>query len=330
LFLLGGFQIHSNVSSKNILSNGAFPANMFLDRIIKSEHKNDEDILIIDESRLIGGIQHEPLISEFYNTVLTISQTKKTVIFYMLDDSNQVNFNNELICYMAHLNIFANLNVNAKPLPFGFSLDLINKSELMLGKYQRSDKLIINNFNITLNQSIRALMEITLVPKLEEYFSISNSNLTHEEYLEQLLTSMGILAYGGHFYQNILTSQFFSNLFKDNQSIQMQNNFVQLFKKSAIFRWDSWRFWEALVFGCPTFQLKFELYGMSLPVLPEPWSHYLPIDLSNIGQTVEIIREKIFNNQKFLNNVSQNSRAWAIEHYHPKKVAQRFLRDINH
>lgn len=85
--------------------------------------------------------------------------------------------------------------------------------------------------------------------------------------------------------------------------------------------WDSWRFWESLAAGCVTFHVDFDKYGVSFPVKPENWRHYIGIDLDNPQATID----RIVSEPEILERISVEGRQWAIEHYSPVPTALRFL-----
>jgi hypothetical protein len=88
--------------------------------------------------------------------------------------------------------------------------------------------------------------------------------------------------------------------------------------------WDSWRFWESLAAGCVTFHVDFEKYGVSLPVMPQNWQHYIGIDLHDIQATVDRITDE----PEILERISVEGRQWAIANYGPVPTALRFLEII--
>jgi hypothetical protein len=160
-------------------------------------HDNSEDILIVDERREISYKIFDPVVVDFYNNLSIISQIKRVVILCMSDDVNLTAFPANIEVYTAHFNSQANLNPHAKPLPIGVSLDIIQKSEYHLKNNKKRSKSIINNFNITMNQSIRAALELSLVSLLESEFQILAESLDNDAYAEKLTSSCAILAYGG-------------------------------------------------------------------------------------------------------------------------------------
>ena len=96
-------------------------------------------------------------------------------------------------------------------------------------------------------------------------------------------------------------------------------------KTSTIIQWDSWRLWESLAAGCVSFHVDFEKYRFVAPVMPENWTHYVGIDLDNMGATIE----RLLDDQANLKLISDKGRAWALEHYAPAPTAVRFLELIN-
>ncbi|MFN6156701.1 MAG: glycosyltransferase family 1 protein, partial [Dolichospermum sp.] len=92
-----------------------------------------------------------------------------------------------------------------------------------------------------------------------------------------------------------------------------------------ILQWDSWRFWESLAAGCVTFHVDFEKYGITLPVMPENWRHYIGVDLDHVQTTVDRIAE----NPEILEYITQEGRSWAIKNYSPVPTALRFLEIVS-
>lgn len=95
-------------------------------------------------------------------------------------------------------------------------------------------------------------------------------------------------------------------------------------KSNKILQWDSWRLWESWGAGCVTFHLDFEKYGVSLPVMPQNWKHYIGIDLDNVQYTINRIKDK----PEILSEISEEGRKWAIENYGPLPTALRFLKTV--
>jgi len=89
-------------------------------------------------------------------------------------------------------------------------------------------------------------------------------------------------------------------------------------------QWDSFRAWEAWVAGCATFNVDLDIYGPVLPVMPENWKHYIGVDLAKPQRAIERLRD----DRGLLERVARQGRAWALENYSPKAMAERFLSHV--
>ena len=90
-----------------------------------------------------------------------------------------------------------------------------------------------------------------------------------------------------------------------------------------ILQWDSWRLWEAFAAGCVTMHVDLEQYGASLPVMPKPGEHYVGIDLSRPGASLDVLADP-----EWMNKVGNAGRQWAIENYGPVATARRLLDEL--
>ena len=95
-------------------------------------------------------------------------------------------------------------------------------------------------------------------------------------------------------------------------------------RPERIVQWDSWRFWESLAAGCVAFNLDLPHYGVSLPVMPENWRHYIGVDLANPAP----VAARIADDPGCLERIAANGRVWALAHYSPAPMAARFLREL--
>jgi hypothetical protein len=86
-------------------------------------------------------------------------------------------------------------------------------------------------------------------------------------------------------------------------------------------QWDSFRFWEALTAGCATFNLDLGHYGVELPVQPANWKHYIGVDLDRVDEAIE----RLEGDPDCLAMIALAGQHWALEHYSPRKMAERFL-----
>jgi len=86
-------------------------------------------------------------------------------------------------------------------------------------------------------------------------------------------------------------------------------------------QWDSFRAWEAWAAGCATFNIDLDIYGPTLPVVPENWKHYIGVDLAQPQTALE----RIHGDPSLLKRVATEGQKWALEHYSPRKMAERLL-----
>lgn len=89
-------------------------------------------------------------------------------------------------------------------------------------------------------------------------------------------------------------------------------------------QWESWRFWESLAAGCVTLLLDFEKYGVQLPVQPENWKHYVGLDLDHLSRDLD----RLLADSGVLASIAAAGRAWALQHYTPRPVAESFLKVV--
>lgn len=94
----------------------------------------------------------------------------------------------------------------------------------------------------------------------------------------------------------------------------------------ANYQWDSWRLWESLAAGCLTFHVDFERYGIDLPVMPVNWTHYIGVDFQHIDRDLERFHALGVEGQA---QIAAAGRTWALQHYAPPAVADRFLAIIS-
>lgn len=92
-----------------------------------------------------------------------------------------------------------------------------------------------------------------------------------------------------------------------------------------LIQWDSWRFWEGLAAGCLVFNLDLPHYGVELPVMPEPYVHYVPVRADNPSAAFDRLAVEPGLTEK----IAIQGRAWAIEHYSPAALARRFVATLS-
>ncbi len=219
--------------------------------------------------------------------------------------------------FATHENSFISKGGCRLPLAFGLSKSLIAATE-QRPAFSSRKRQALRNFRPTLNQSLRALLDITYVPRLEAHMPIDRRILSPAAYLDGLLTSTVCLAYGGGFYSTITDNPWFA---KNAPDLLATHHFARTDAPAFVLRWDSWRFWESLAAGCVTVQLDFEKYGLALPVMPKAWEHYVPLDLDDIAGSAEALMDRAGEWEA----IAEQGRAWALTHYAPAPTAQYVL-----
>lgn len=92
-------------------------------------------------------------------------------------------------------------------------------------------------------------------------------------------------------------------------------------RPERLIQWDSWRFWETLCAGGVALHVDLKKYGAALPVMPENGKHYLGIDLDRVDEFIARLEASLDSFEQ----IGRAGHAWALEHYSPRKMAERFL-----
>jgi hypothetical protein len=279
----------------------------------------------------LKGVDLAPLVSEpyagFAGYIADISHTNQFMPFEgiqgrlaYLNQSDIASFSripDTHLLFAAHENAFASKGGRRHPIAFGLSKGLIAATEQRpaFGKRKRS---ALRNFRATLNQGLRALLDISYVPALARHMPIDNAILAPPAYLDAMLNTTVCLAYGGDFYAPIKGNDWFK---KNDPATAALHDFQRLDAPAVVLRWDSFRLWESFAAGCLTVHLDFDKYGFALPVKPVAWQHYVPIDLDNIAGSVA----QMLDREKEWETIAAQGRAWAVAHYAPQPTAVRVL-----
>ena len=224
------------------------------------------------------------------------------------------------LLFAAHENSFVSKGGTRRPIAFGLSKGLIAATHDRPA-FQNRQRIALRNFRATLHQSLRALLDMTYVPALQRHLTVDEKLRAPDAYLASLLNSAVCLAYGGDFYSPITSNPWFG---RNDPRTAEAHTFARLDAKAVVLRWDSFRLWESFAAGCLTVHLDFEKYGFALPVKPQAWTHYAPIDLDDVAGSVARLMER----EKDWPAIAEAGRAWAIEHYAPKPTAIRILSDM--
>ncbi len=224
---------------------------------------------------------------------------------------------NKHLLFAAHENAFISKAGMRQPIAFGLSNSLI-AAAAQRPAFANRKRAALRNFRPTLNQSLRALLDISYIPALAKRIPVDSTDLVPHAYLDALLNTSVCLAYGGDFYSPIMGNAWFA---KNDPAFAEAHTFTRLDAPAVILRWDSFRLWESFAAGCLTVHLDFEKYGFALPVKPKAWEHYVPINLDNIAGSVDAMLDR----EKDWPAIAEQGRAWAIEHYAPRPTTIRVL-----
>jgi len=283
-----------------------------------------DDFFLLDITSDLTGYTAEYL-ENWFESIRAFCRGRSLAVFYSSDDSNHVDFPSDFTVFLAHRNRLMDKNPHAQPLAFGCSSEVLDDARRHWGLRVPRARCVVDNFNPTFRQSVRESLMLSFLPRIQKHFSIDRRSLYGDEYAAQLAASSLLLAYGGEY---VRPKTDFWYLEKTMSEIDKQRySFKHREADIAIFRWDSWRFWEGLAYGAVPIQLDFREYGFELPVMPTPWEHYVPIRLHAIEETVDRLSEMLADPNS-LDEMSEKAHHWVCEHYHPQAVAQRLLTRI--
>jgi hypothetical protein len=286
-------------------------------------------------SRPLKGIDLKPLISQpfagFAGYIVDITHTNTLAPFEGIQNGRLAYLNQSDVglfsrmpdphlMFIAHETRPATKGGARVPIAFGMNEDLISATEARKPFKQRSPRAL-RNFRATMNQSLRAMLDLTYVPQLARHLPIDRAVYGPGAYLQALLDAPVCLAYGGDFYSPIMENAWFA---QHQPAVAEMHRFERFDAPAIVMRWDSWRLWESFTAGCVTVHLDFAKYGFALPEMPEPWVHYAPIDLDDIAASVEQLMDR----QRDWESIAERGRAWAIAHYAPKPTTLRVLNEM--
>lgn len=226
----------------------------------------------------------------------------------------------DVLLFATHESTLARAGGHRVAIGFGLSRSTVEATR-DASPFERRQRRALRNFRATLNQGVRGLLDLAYIPSLERRIDVDRTDYAGASYLQALMNSQICLAYGGDFFSALQTNPY---LAKAQPQIVENHRFAELHAPAVIMRWDSWRFWESLAAGCLTVHLDFGASGFKLPVMPEPWVHYAPIDLANLTGSIA----QLFDREKEWPEIAARGRAWALEHYAPLPTTLRMLSDI--
>jgi hypothetical protein len=248
-----------------------------------------------------------------------------THLIAVCDTVDHLNYTGEFPVHRAHTNHLISKNYRSFPLGFGVSEKLRDYSLSFKYPAER-EQVVIKNFRPSRNQFVRLSLELSLVPIIEQLLPIDRRFTSSWErwdtsHLDRLGSSLMCLAYGGNYQDDY--SVFWEREVKPTDPRYEFLTQRRIFQTPVVTRWDSWRFWESISMGCLTIQLDFDKYGFELPVMPENWVHYVGVSLDTLKEDVE----RLMDERDRIPEVTKAGQEWALKHYTPRPVAERFLRN---
>jgi len=318
---LAGIEVATNVESMQC--DGRFcTADLRSAGLTYKSQPGNQDTVIIDETRLITKL--EDLGESGFKYYESISNNWKTGLIYSHDDANFIEFPGSYPSFVPHqLHGFGKGNDRVVPVPFGFTLEGFDFAKRMRGR-AREPLSILSNFNSSYHQSVREALIAALEGYVNETFKVVSKPAFDDDYAQQLAHTQYAFAFGGAFHWPKTDFSYF----KDRLSPRDQkiDQFPGRTRLVGVTRWDSFRFWETMAFGCLPIQLDFEKYGFKLSQNPRKWEHYIPLDLLDMKETFERLVELSLDQPKRLSEMSSEAAEWALSFAHPSELFS-FVRD---
>jgi hypothetical protein len=310
---LAGFEVSTNVES--LQADGRFcPPDLRAIGVTFQPQPRDSDVVIIDERRSLSAL---PDLGDgsfkYYNEV---ARHYRTAVIYGNDDVNYLAFPESLKTFLPHqVNGFTK-NPHAHAVPWGFTLEGFELAAKQGGR-PRKPKSVLMNFNPTNAQTVRESIYAAAEELLKSKFELDIRHQLGEEYASQLQESQFALAVGGSFHWPKSDYVYLRERMSEHKL--RLDCFPGRSRTVGIVRWDSFRFWESMAFGCIPMQLDFDLYGFSLPIKPLRWVHYVPLDLSNIAVSLEQALD-LFSTSEKSDYLANSAREWAFSNGHPSTL----------
>jgi len=315
-----GHQINVNQLPNLVGSNGICPPfSKYAPDYIQQTSQPNPGLIIVDNSLDWSD--------ELSNFLGKLSETNHVVIINMNNFANYLPHPENFYVFQGHYNKMMPRKGKTFPMAYGLSKEIIELSDNLNLNLVREPS-IIHNFRPNDNQMVRHALMLSLLPKLEKYYSINTLMTEPPEFAQQLLTHQAVFCYSGHFYSDVRLHR---NFFNEENNDDRYYDFQTCAKKnseSVIFRFDSFRLYEAALFGAAPITLHFEKYGLETGANPRPWIEYIPVEFDKIESLPLEIASRVKEDPDFLIKVGQNARRWVIENHSPVAAAQRFIRKL--
>ncbi len=305
-----GHKVFSNMPVNKIQSTGIGPPfSKFYSEDIELSSDLTRGRLIVDASNGLGP---------FTKTLTDAAKRNKIVLVNMDDSVGWTDYDDKFLVFAGHFNKFAKRNGKIFPIGFGVSQEAIELSNT----YQRTKRVggILRNFRPSFDQPVRDCLDLSLIPKLEKYFFIKDEITSQEQYIQDLKSYKACLAYCGSFYRDVRPNTWFLANFKVKNL-----NFREIVNEPVILRFDSWRYYEASLFGACPITLDFERYGLDTSANPIAWKEYIPIIFSDLEENILKICTASNDDPLFFEKIGENARNWVLAKHSPKAVAERVI-----
>jgi hypothetical protein len=319
-FLELGIRVFANINARPL--KGAGDGQWLFPRA--STPPTLDSILVGDISDIQFTAQECHRISNF-----VVAQPQRRALICMSDTANELVFTNAIPVFAAHALARSERPDRRIPWAFGLNNEVLRMIDAA-GKSAPEEprqSVFIRNFRPSYNQGVRQVLDLAFVKSLERSFVIdravddmalapSDNGRFIDSYYPRLANSFGCLAYGGNFHEDLSRSSLF----------RAQGHAVRWIvgDDPIVTRWDSWRFWESLAYGCLTVKLDFDEYGFLLPVMPKNGTHYFGLRFDRLKEAVDILSGE----REELAKIAERGRQWALTYYTPKPTALRFLRIV--
>lgn len=305
-----GHKVYSNIPPDGIKSTGVHPpfSKLFRDSVnVTSDLSRGH--LIVDGLNGLG---------KFSQSLIESAKKNKITIVNMSDSIAWVEHDENFLVFAGHFNKLAKRGGRIFPIGFGVSQEAVDFSDQYT--LLKRDSGILRNFRPSMGQSVRNALDLALLPRLSNHFPITDSITPPERYISDLTTHKSCLVYGGDFYRDLRLNPWFVDNNRENNL-----NFQTLANEPVIFRFDSWRFYEAALFGCCPIALDLDRYGLDTSANPIPWLEYIPLDFSRLDEAITKMLAQTDADPMYFERLGESARKWVINHHSPKAVAERVL-----
>ena len=316
-----GHEIHANYIPEFSASNGICAAfSVYKPNYIKLLKEFESELVIVDCA--FGFSEHQ------LNELNDLSKSKKIVVINMNDSVNFLPQPPHFYIFHGHYNTILPRKGRTFPMAFGLSKEIIDYAN-------NSNNLprhlsILHNFRPSENQHVRLSLMLSLLPNLRKYFKINSHISDPADYPTQLLTHQAVFCYGGSFYADYkFNDKIVAAATAEGWLIHYEfENTLKDCSDAVVFRFDSWRLYEAAIFGAAPITLNFEKYGLETGANPRPWIEYIPIEFDKVESLALEILNRLKEDPEFLIKVGQNARRWVIENHSPVATVKRFIQKL--